>query len=432
MIIPFIDYSTEIKPLISGIDVSIDLENIRSSIELAADRVIDCIGQDVWDLALAHYQSSDYNTPGFEISTALVLAIQKALAHFAFYDHFPYLQVRISNSAITRREAEGEKSAYKYQTDAVKDTLIRTAYAYMDKLVKYLDSNATKFTIWIAAKAYTIGNIIYQSEKDLYYRCKTAHTSTADFDTDITNWDILPRATTITTWITAKAYESDDIVYQDEKELYYKCNTDHTSADFDDDILKWDVFSLSDYTYLWQWTESDNYTFSKSVFMDYKEYNRKIPINNDAYLFSMLVPVMDELISAYINPKIDLVTLLSELKAGSLSTSNAELLTKINRYLIYKSFSEMLIRFDYNLIPGPYRSIIDNEMTRQNKDQSVIDLREKLSGKYNNLATLYLKEIDDYLETQKEITENTHTEDYIIDDYEVKPINQNDKFLSTF
>lgn len=438
MDIPFKNYDTEIKPILSGIDIALDLSNIRSAIEISADKVIEVISQEVWDLAIDHYNSDNFESeePTFEVLDGLVYAIQKALAPLAFYNHFPYLSVRISNDSITRREANNEKSAYKYQVDEIKENLIKTAWNYMDSLIKYLNDNATKYTLWTANTAYSINDIVYIESTEQYYQCIIAHTSSDSFDSDISNWANVDKEigiTNYTAWVAETAYTIGEVIINEESELIYVCNADHTSSlVFDDDISNWTLLTCANGITLWQWIESDEYiTTKETLFDDYKQFNKILNIGNSSYVFSLLVPIINEIIFTTIEPVLELTTIRSQLKYNTVSTTNQDILNRIRRFLAYKSLAEAMIMFDYSVIPEPYRKMLNNEFDKQNKDKAELNSREKLSALLRNKADMFYNDFENYLDTQKEISQQTQTENYTFTDYPNIILNANDKFLAT-
>jgi hypothetical protein len=394
MDIPFKKYDTEVKPLLSGVDAAMDLENLRSSFEIASLKIIEIIGQSVWNMAMAHYNSDNYELvpveadPPIEATPEiyakldlLVHGIQKVLANLGFYDHIPFLAVRISNDSITRREADNEKTAYKSQVDDIRETLIKTAWNYFDLLIKYLNDTATKYTEWSAGTAYLSGSIIYQPDDALFYECNTQHTSTDSFTDDLANW---------------------------------------TELDKDVDII------------FWQWTQSDEYVCAKeTLFESYKEYNRIININNSNYVFMTLAPIINEIIFNDIEPALELTTIRNQLKFNNLTDENKVIIALIRRFLAHKSFAEALVTMDYNIIPEPYRKLVDNEMTKQNKSQAELNAREKLSGQFRLKADAYYKKFTNFLDTRKEIAQQTQTDNYTFMDYPNIVLNANDKFLAT-
>lgn len=323
----FKDYSTEIKPILSGIDVSIELSNINSAIEQATEFVKEIVSETIYDIAETHYKSDDYKQTGFEILDGLVFAFQKAIANYAFYVHFPFLSVRISNDSITRRQADGEQTAYKYQMDDVRNALVIAAYQYIDLLIKYLDANKTEIT---------------------------------------------------------------------------------------------------------EWETTDEYkTIRQTFFNSYKQYNRILEIGNNAFLFYQLAQIMNEIIVDELEPLYDFTTIRTEYETLSETDLTNRILGMVRRFLVYRSFATMLLRFDFNMIPKPYREQLDNEMTKSNRANAEIIAREKLSAIFNIKANSYLQDFESFIETQKRITDTSKTINYTENFYPDTITNQSDKFVTS-
>ena len=143
MILPFSDnnFARDAKPLLSGINTSLEFENIESSLQSAALIFIDSLTEPVYTAIINGSLCDDTGT-----NTALLDFLKRSLLHFAVYDAIPYLAVHIGNEGITTVEADGQKSAYKYQQDQLQEKLLKDAWMWMDRLIKALNDSGSE--VW--------------------------------------------------------------------------------------------------------------------------------------------------------------------------------------------------------------------------------------------------------------------------------------------
>jgi hypothetical protein len=363
MNIPFNNFDTEIKPRVSGIDVSYNIDNIRSSMILAGDEVIDLVGTPIYELAITHYESASYEQPGYETLTGLVHATQDVMSYMAFYYHLPYLNIRVSNDGITRIETANEKTAYKYQEDALRESLLNNAWNRADKLIDYVNANRTAFKYWEPDLAILTGDIYWVASKGLYYEATADFTSSENFDDDIANW---------------------------------------TELDKDDEIV------------FWQWSESENYTmYLNSIFQNYKTFGKYIGLERSPYFYIKSRFIIDEIVETEIKTRFDYDTLIHQLRYNALTSQNTVILEKTRAFISRKTLALAIERMDYYALPGPFRIMLSNEYK---SNESQIDKKNHLAGKYHLQADAYAKRLDDYLAKIKQVAQATYTENYRITD----------------
>ncbi len=381
--IPFKDAADEIKPLISGIDKSLELDNISSSIKKAKNDIIDVFGEDIWKIMIDHYNSDDYNVENQDNENLnrldeLVKKIQDPLIHFGLYRHFIWLILRVSNTGVTVTKTDDETTAYKYLTDEAKSDLISTAWEGINNLIVFLNKEATKFTEWTKETLYTVGKVVVNDSS--YYKCVIEHTSSEDFATNAANWT---------------AQEKTDIIF-------------------------------------YQWTESIQYIETKSlIFDDYKDFEKYFGIDKSAFFLIKARYIIDEIINDYIIPRISTFdTLKKELQFNNVSAANVETFKKIKRFLAYKTVAIACFRFDYHEIPRSIRFEVDHELKRSDKDKNPTFIKEKISKNIESKADEYLVKLEMHLDTQKRIAEpdDVETTTEIID-VNVTEILETDKHM---
>jgi len=337
----------EIKSVASQIDISFDIENIDSSLILAANELKDIISKDIWDLMLTHYNSENYNVDppaeppaepeeepiDYSLLDELVWKIQPALANLAFYHHFIWLMLRISNNSVTVMKGENETTAYKYQTDEAKEKLLEVTWVHINDLIDFLNDNATAWTDFAATTAYTKAALVRYS--DAFYSAKEAFTSDDEFDA--ADWDEV---------------SDDDVIFH-------------------------------------EWTLSEQYTESQLlIFKDYKEFDKYYGIDRSASFFIHARFIVLEII------KDDIIPRTSDIY----TSTDDNLLRRVKRYLAYKTVSVALFRFDFFYLPGSIRRKVNNEYTSVTDAAVNADfVKTKLAAVLKNKADEYLMEIDHYL-----------------------------------
>ena len=138
-------FAREMKPKISGSNLSLEYDNIESSLYKVAARIPDTLSQALYDRLVKAFLS------GTEVSEPDATAIdylQRAMLHFTIYEHLIYIVLRIANDGITTKKTDTETTAYKYQTDELNDNLISTAWFWMNQLIQYLNKQADQFPEW--------------------------------------------------------------------------------------------------------------------------------------------------------------------------------------------------------------------------------------------------------------------------------------------
>lgn len=179
MNIPFSN-SEDLKRAMSGVDLKLDLENIRSSLERVPNDLIEIIGLTVYNDMLAYF-----NGPGDDLTeaetatwTTLVQLCQKAMFPLALYKHFIWLQIRVSNTGVTTYKGTDETTDYKYQSDEAKENLLDTWGDFVSQLIDHLNANEDVITSWPLTDQYAAQtNNLFTGYREF---CKTAAISPAD------------------------------------------------------------------------------------------------------------------------------------------------------------------------------------------------------------------------------------------------------------
>lgn len=143
--IPFSN-SEELKKSMSGVDLKLDLENIRSSLDRVPNDLIEIIGKTVYDDMMAHYTTP--KTTDVPVWDTLVELCQKAMFPLALYKHFIWLQIRVSNGGVTTYKGTDETTAFGYQTDEAKESLLDTWGDFISQIIDHLNGSKDVITNW--------------------------------------------------------------------------------------------------------------------------------------------------------------------------------------------------------------------------------------------------------------------------------------------
>lgn len=156
------NFNSEMKPKISGVNLTLEFENIESSLGKVA------VGYCIANLTESVYRAICLR----EISTKKDIAdtcidyLQRAMLHFTIYEHQIYLTVRIHNDGITTKKNDKETTAYKYQMDELKNNLISTGWFWMNRLLSFMFENVADIPLWEVSSAAKEMNSLFVTSAD--------------------------------------------------------------------------------------------------------------------------------------------------------------------------------------------------------------------------------------------------------------------------
>lgn len=164
--------NTELKELLGFIDADLKLKNLIPDIITATNDVIDLIGQEVYDKAVALYANGTIS----DENKAFIYSIRYPIAVNAYRLYAPSNDLGHTNNGRKMRQDESEKQAFQWMIDNDNAALEKRYYRALDDLIKFLDrsktdteTDETLFTIWTKSEAFKITH-------DLFIR------TVADFD----------------------------------------------------------------------------------------------------------------------------------------------------------------------------------------------------------------------------------------------------------
>ena len=125
-------------------------------------------------------------------------------------------------------------------------------------------------TDWSPSTSYKVGNMITYDGK--LYKCIKDNTSSASFDTDVADWQLIGGAGGASEWEISTGYEANQLVTVNG--ILYKSKIKHTSSEnnFQEDIAKWDKV----YASISPWVADKYYPSGTLVINDNKIYKCSI------------------------------------------------------------------------------------------------------------------------------------------------------------
>jgi len=125
-------------------------------------RVRPMIGDSLFDRAADYYASHETED---ETLKQLVELLQMAVVRLACWDSFDEIAVMMTDAGIS--DNQGEKRVYRYQADALKNTLQRQGYEYLNKVLEFCTANVSKLPEFEQSQYYTTRqNSLIQSMAD--------------------------------------------------------------------------------------------------------------------------------------------------------------------------------------------------------------------------------------------------------------------------
>lgn len=143
-------YDKGIKKYLSGTDANLDIANFEDSCLLAANDVRELISDAMYKKIVAVKTTVPTESP--EKWTKSLEYLRYAMAPLVVLHQFIWLQLRISNNAITTYKSNDETTAFKYQTDEAKESLLLRHGAFLKELIDFLEAEKTIFTDWSASE----------------------------------------------------------------------------------------------------------------------------------------------------------------------------------------------------------------------------------------------------------------------------------------
>lgn len=141
--------SVELKALIGFIYASIEFSNLKTYIDFAERDIIRLISKEVFDAALNHYMSENYQVeqdqdhphPEYAVLDDLVSKIQYPVAVLAYRRYVPSNDVVHSDQGRQIYVSEEQKPAFEWQIEKDNANLLSLAGEAIDVLLEFLDEH---------------------------------------------------------------------------------------------------------------------------------------------------------------------------------------------------------------------------------------------------------------------------------------------------
>lgn len=157
--------SEDLKKAMSGIDLSLDIENIQSSLDRVPNDLLEVVGSLVYNDMITHFDTP--KTENVPLWDELLALCQKAMFPMAVYKHFIWLQIRVSNKGITTYKSDKETTAYRNQTDEAKESLLDAWSDYVSQIIDHLNANLDIFTNWPSSSQYAAqSNLLFKDFRE--------------------------------------------------------------------------------------------------------------------------------------------------------------------------------------------------------------------------------------------------------------------------
>ena len=138
--------STELKELLSFIDIDIKYNKIKSDVLTATREVIAIVGKEVYDIAFNDYKNK------VDEKTDLLYYLRYPIAINAYRLYAPNNDIAHTANGRKMRQDSNEKQAFEWMIDRDNEMLERKYYRAVDDLLHYLEESEPN---WKTTNAYT-------------------------------------------------------------------------------------------------------------------------------------------------------------------------------------------------------------------------------------------------------------------------------------
>ena len=149
-------FSDEAKNRLSGINVSLEYDNIESGLFKTATFLCDeTFGEETYNKLLSVYGEEIPEPPEEQkvILTALDY-LQRGLIHMTIFDDLISLIVKIGNDGITVKKSNDETTLFRYQQDDLGNKLINNSWFWLGKLIELLNKYTEILQEWMMSEKY--------------------------------------------------------------------------------------------------------------------------------------------------------------------------------------------------------------------------------------------------------------------------------------
>ena len=144
-------FRQQMKPLVSMAHLSLEYENIESSVVKTATSLSERLGADTYEQIAACAITPPAGKGAGTKELALDM-LRRAILHFALYEHVIYTIANMTNDGITVTKSDDKTTIYKYQQDQLEEKLLQDAWFWLNRLISLLNDHTDIFTAWAESK----------------------------------------------------------------------------------------------------------------------------------------------------------------------------------------------------------------------------------------------------------------------------------------
>ncbi len=151
--------SSELKELLGFIDADLNYKNLKSDIRTATRDVIDLIGNEVYAIAIAAYNTDPVSNANKE----LIYAIRYPIAVNAYMLHAPSNDLAHTNNGRKMRQDDHQKLPFEWMLDRDNASLEKRYYRALEDLIRFLDDATDTIlkTAWIGSNSYKLTHNLF-------------------------------------------------------------------------------------------------------------------------------------------------------------------------------------------------------------------------------------------------------------------------------
>ncbi len=134
----------ELKKVVT-VQNSFCLEDLCSSvIDASIEYIEKWLGKAQYDKLVTAHANGTATTE----ENKLIELLQRSLGNFSIYEYLPIGSIHITDAGTSRQENENFKTAYKYQVDDLRRSLMTKGYMHLERMLRFLDANENNYPLW--------------------------------------------------------------------------------------------------------------------------------------------------------------------------------------------------------------------------------------------------------------------------------------------
>lgn len=143
----------QIKDHVGGaINQTMEIESIGPHVTMAAQKHIKVwIGDVLWDAVVAYVTNGDSGNTAYD---NLMPYLRKPLAFLTLEEYAKVGSIQFGEGGLYRTENDHYKSAYKYQENNFRESMLENGYEALEMLLFFLESNEDDYPTWVSSTGY--------------------------------------------------------------------------------------------------------------------------------------------------------------------------------------------------------------------------------------------------------------------------------------